>query len=52
SSYWTAPSQTCLLTAKHFEESKQAAQGLSEKWGVSKAFENTRTRKVKVILTN
>ncbi|QQP31431.1 Uncharacterized protein FKW44_025040 [Caligus rogercresseyi] len=32
---------------EHFEESKQAAQGLSEKWGVSKAFENTRARKVK-----
>lgn len=26
---------------EHFEDSKQAAQGLSEKWGVSQAFENT-----------
>jgi len=30
-----------------FENVKQTARSLSEKWGVSKAFENTRLRKVK-----
>jgi hypothetical protein len=32
---------------EHFEDAKQTAKGLSEKWGVNKTFENTRARKVK-----